>query len=157
MLRHVQAVNYTCSVVLYVPILCSVSVWDKRWGYVPHSSDLGLWSDFQSSFTSVRVWILSLSLLVPSFSCSSFHLTLKVGVNTWKDWWPFNENVSIPVVEGVGLLCVSETRHILHDTRAFTNSTRCSVITPEYLFFFTSTSSSFFLSFSDIRAGCSSL
>lgn len=30
----------------------------------------------------------------------TFLLTLKAEVNTWKDWWPFNENVSIPVVGG---------------------------------------------------------
>lgn len=28
----------------------------------------------------------------------TFLLTLKAEVNIWKDWWPFNENVSIPVV-----------------------------------------------------------
>lgn len=30
----------------------------------------------------------------------TFLFTLKAEVNTWKDWWPFNENVSIPVVGG---------------------------------------------------------
>lgn len=120
-----------------LPILCSVSVWDKRWGYVPHSSDLGLWTHHFGLFSlfdlvfSVLVHLcpclnpvslpLVISLTSRSLSCSSFHLTLKVEANTWKDWWPFNENVSISVVEGVGLLCVSETRHSLHVTRAFTN------------------------------------
>lgn len=41
------------------------------------------------------------SLLLPPFILLlTFLLALKAEENTWKDWWPFNENVSITVDGG---------------------------------------------------------
>lgn len=69
-----------------------------------------------SCLTSLHVKILSLTL---SSSHSflfillfTFPFTLKVEVNTWKGWWPFNENVSISVVERWS----EWSGHSLHDT-----------------------------------------
>lgn len=100
------------------------------------------WSCISQSPASPRPMSKSSLPLLPSLASLlfilllTFLLTLKAEVNTWKERWPFNENVSIPVVGGERRALCSETERSLHDTWAFTNSTTWSLTAFKCLFSF---------------------
>lgn len=109
-------------IILHVIIQSCVSVEDKSLVYVPHNSDLGAWTDRFGLFSLFDLVSLPVAPhlrpcpnptspsslfsthLLPFSSLHSgakvFLLTLKDEVNTWKDLWPFNKNVSVGVVVG---------------------------------------------------------